>query len=392
MTTLVSDAVAIIATLDTKGEEVTFVSKALNERGRSYAIYDIGTSGPFGQQLSMGENSTPAERLGEIAKRVEQEIRQQAKSGEVTAVLGIAGGKGSATFGSIVGDLPYGFPRMLVSSARPAMLAELATRSDILLYPTLVDLFGINHFTERVLTNAADAIAALRYEKSKRTRRKTVAITAFGVTTPAASRCTELLKQAGFDAVVFPANGAGGRTMEKLISAGEFDGVIDLTTTELADELVGGTASAGKGRLTAAGRHGVPQLVAPGAVDMVNFGSRNSVPKAFEGRKFFAHTPYTTLMRTTAEENQEIGRIVGQKLGAATSPSQIIWPRRGVSDYDRAGAAFFDPVADQAWLKGVRETLPANVPVVELDCHINEPAFADAAAGWMIMQLSQESS
>lgn len=383
------DAVAVIATLDTKGDEVAFVSKALAAHGRPCRIFDIGTSGPYGRQLSwLSKNVSPSEQLGEIAKLVKRELDVKVESGEVTAALGIAGGKGSATFGAIAGDLPYGFPRILISSARPALLAELAVRSDILFYPTLVDLFGVNHFTERVLRNAVNAISAMHFEPAPRSRRRTVAITAFGVTTPAASSCAERLRKAGFDAIVFPANGAGGRTMERLVSAGEFDGVIDLTTTELADELVGGTASAGPDRLTAASERGIPQLIAPGAVDMVNFGSRSTVPAIFEGRTFFSHTPYTTLMRTTPEENREIGRIVGKKLHFATAPVYVLWPKRGVSDYDREGAAFHDPVADQAWLQGVRETLPSNVPALELDCHINDPAFAEAAASWMIKQLS----
>jgi uncharacterized protein (UPF0261 family) len=384
----VRNAVAVVATLDTKGEEVRFVSEALSANKRPYVIFDIGTSGPYRSRLSLSDGASPADILSAIAKLAKAELVAKCETGEITAVLGIAGGKGSATFGAIVGDLPYGFPRLLISSARPALLAELATHSDMLLYPTLVDLFGINHFTERVLTNAVNAVSGMRFEKQKRTRRKTIALTAFGVTTPAASACAERLRSAGFDAVVFPANGAGGRTMEQLIDAGEFDGVIDLTTTELADELVGGTASAGADRLTAASKRGVPQVIAPGAVDMVNFGSKGTVPTKFQDRKFFSHTPYTTLMRTTPEENREIGRMVGLRVGSSAAPVRVLWPSLGVSDYDRDGAVFFDRAADKAWLDGVRETLPSSVPVIELDCHINDVAFADAAASWMIQQLS----
>ncbi|MEX3953380.1 Tm-1-like ATP-binding domain-containing protein [Paraburkholderia sp. EG287A] len=390
---------AIIATLDTKGAEVAFVSKALGRLGRSCRIFDIGTAGPYARELlpdekgndqSNGQRKSASGMLARIAGLVRDELEMRTKSGEVTAVLGIAGGKGSAAFGAIAGDLPYGFPRILVSSARPALLAELARQSDILFYPTLVDLFGINDFTERVLNNAVNAIAAMRFQPARRRARKVVAITAFGVTTPAASACVAQLRNSGVDSIVFPANGAGGRTMEKLVRAGEFDGVIDLTTTELADELVGGAASAGPERLTAATESGVPQLVAPGAVDMVNFGAPDTVPAQFEGRTFYSHTPFTTLMRTTAQENREIGRITGCKIARAKGPTCVLWPRRGVSDYDREGEAFFDPPADRAWFQGVREALPPAIPAIEIDCHINDPAFAHAAVSWMTKQLNQE--
>ena len=387
---LTSGAVAIVATVDTKGKEVAFVARAIEAHGRPSRIFDIGTGAAFTD--GAGRSRSPSELLAGIAERTRTQLRRAVDAGEVSAVLGIAGGKGSAAFGAIVEDLPYGFPRLLVSSARPALLAELAARSDLLLYPTLVDLFGINHFTGRVLGNAAAAIAAMRFETGRRPGRKTVAITAFGVTTPAANACAERLRGAGIEPIVFPANGAGGRTMEKLIRAGEFDGVIDLSTTELADELVGGTASAGPERLSAAGERGIPQLIAPGAVDMVNFGAPASVPAGFRGRTFFSHTPYTTLMRTTADENRAIGRRVGQKLAAARGPACVLWPRRGVSDYDREGHAFFDPEADRAWLLGLRETLPPAIASIELDCHINDAAFAQAAVAWLLEQLAQESS
>jgi uncharacterized protein (UPF0261 family) len=390
------DAVAVIATLDTKGAEVAFVSKVLGRLGRPCRVFDIGTSGPYARELLPDDQCSKPRHdqreslsamLARIAGAVRDELYMQTKSGEVTAVLGIAGGKGSAAFGAIAGDLPYGFPRILVSSARPALLAELARQSDILFYPTLVDLFGINVFTERVLNNAVNAVAGMHFQPVHRRARKVVAVTAFGVTTPAASGCATRLRKAGIDPIVFPANGAGGKTMEKLIRDGEFDGVIDLTTTELADELLGGAASAGPARLTAASESGVPQLIAPGAVDMVNFGAPDTVPARFRERTFYAHTPYTTLMRTTADENREIGHITGRKIAMASAPVCVLWPRFGVSDYDREGAAFFDPTADRAWFDGIREVLPAHIRAIEIDCHINDAAFADAAAGWMIRQL-----
>lgn len=376
-------AVGIVATMDTKSAEADFVAEIIMDCGRRVVFLDTGTSG--------AREQNPAELLESNAAAVKKCVDEQAASGEITAVLGIAGGKGSGVFAHVASDLPYGFPKLLVSSARPALLGELAAKSDIILYPTIVDFFGINSFTSRVLGNAARAIANLHYEPTQGGReRKIVAITAFGVTTPAVNRCVELLKQSDIDSIVFPANGTGGKKMEALIQAGEFDGVIDLTTTELADELLGGTASAGPGRLTSAGRKGIPQFIAPGAVDMVNFGARQTVPKSFEHRNLYSHTPYTTLMRTTREENEQIGRLAGERLASASGPTIVAWPARGVSDYDRDGGVFFDTNADEGWLKGLRDVLPETVPIIELDAHINDPDFSETAVNWLLQQLREE--
>lgn len=379
------DAVAIVATMDTKQAEVSYVADIIRASGRGVVLVDVGTS-----SVAATRSADPAALLADIGRRARGSVNALLTEGRMSAIIGIAGGKGSGVYSEVIADLPFGFPKLLVSSARPALLAELAAKSDILLYPTLVDLFGVNGFTGRILENAARAIAAMHYKPRGQNRRKIVAITAFGVTTPAVNQCVRLLSQKGIEAIVFPANGSGGRKMEALIDAGEFDAVLDLTTTELADDLSGGAASAGPDRLTAAGRRGIPQLIAPGAVDMVNFGIASSVPERFSKRKFYSHTPYTTLMRTTPSETFEIGRRTGLKLAAAKGVAYVLWPSEGVSDYDREGAIFYDPEANAAWLSGLRSTLPPSVAVQEMPCHINEPAFAAAAVGWILQNIEKE--
>lgn len=391
MTTPISGAVAIVATLDTKAPEAIYLSNLVERLGRKTVLVDVGTTktraGAEGL-ANVGRVAAPAELLQTIAAATRPKIASMQASGAISAIVGVAGGKGSGVFGELVADLPYGFPKLLISSARPAMLAELAGKSDIIIYPTLVDLFGVNGFTARILENAGRAIAAMHYKPSSGPRTtKIVAVTAFGVTTPAVSRCVERLAEAGIETIVFPANGAGGRKMESLVAAGEFDAVLDLTTTELADEVVGGTASAGPDRLKAAGSYPIPQLIAPGAVDMVNFGSPSSVPEQFKGRQFYSHTPYTTLMRTTASENEEIGRLTAKRLSKAQGPCLVLWPARGVSDYDRDSGIFRDAAADAAWLTAIKRDLPATIECRELDCHINDPEFADAASAWIVEQL-----
>lgn len=389
--------IALVATLDSKGEEVSFLRDALAAQGRSCCVFDIGTAGQPGmladitrESLLQGVQASaqgPAATLAAVSERAAEVLVRMVKQGEIGAVAGIGGGKGSGAFHRITQDLPYGFPKLLISSARPALLAEIATTSDTILMPTLVDLFGVNRFTRMILTNAAGALAGLDWQPLQPVQGRVVAITAFGVTTPAANRIKDRLAAAGIEAVVFPANGAGGRTMEALIEKGQFDGVIDLTTTELADLLVGGTASAGESRLTAAIRVGVPLVVAPGAIDMVNFGRPETVPETLRGRPTYRHTPLTTLVRTTSAEAAEIGKMTAARLAAARAPVLVAWPREGVSDYDRPGQIFYDPRANAAWREALGTALRPDIPVQDLPFHINDPAFAETCADWMIRQL-----
>lgn len=379
------NAVAIVATMDTKQTEASYVADFVKRAGREVVFLDVGTTG-----LGLERSDDPAALLKKIGLAARDKVNALFANGSITAIIGIAGGKGSGVFGEAVADLPFGFPKLLVSSARPALLAELAARTDTLLYPTLVDLFGLNGFTVRVLANAAHAVAAMSYTPPRKARRRIVAITAFGVTTPAVNECVRLLEESGVESIVFPANGAGGRKMESLVDAGEFDAVIDLTTTELADELAGGTASAGPDRLTAAGRNGIPQLIAPGAVDMVNFGPKPTVPTQYSQRKFYSHTPYTTLMRTAPEETFEIGRRTGEKLAASRGPVKVLWPALGVSDYDRDRGVFHDPLANRAWLDGLLSTLPVSVECRKLQSHINDPVFARVAVDWILENIPKE--
>ncbi|WP_439402481.1 Tm-1-like ATP-binding domain-containing protein [Bradyrhizobium sp. DASA03068] len=383
-----SPAVAIVATLDTKGREASFLSDIIQKFGRKTVLIDIGTSSGGKAIDSARRSLSPAELLTQIAASTRAKVAELGGNGIIDAIVAVAGGKGSAAFGEIVSDLPYGFPKLLVTSARPALLAELASHHDIILYPTLVDLFGVNAFTAKVLENAGRAISAMHYQSNNSKReRKIVAITAFGVTTPAADQCVSLLADAGLHAIVFPANGAGGRKMEQLIAAGEFDAVIDLTTTELADELVGGTASAGPDRLKAAAHQQIPQVIAPGAVDMVNFGPPSSVPDRFRNRRFYSHTPYTTLMRTTPAENTDIGALTAERLSQAKGPAIVLWPAKGVSDYDREGGVFRDAEADHAWLEAIKTNVRPEITVRELSCHINDREFAETAVTWIVEQL-----
>ena len=395
--------VVLLATLDSKGEEAAYLKGLLVEgSGRCVCVVDVGTSGSpaFPADVSREDVSRagggvsnangPADALDIMAAGSAKIVRAMFDKGEISAIAGIGGGKGAGVFHRATRDLPYGFPKLLVTSGRPALLAEIATTTDTILLPTLVDLFGMNRFTRATLGNAADMLAGLAWKGVEEKAGKTVATTAFGVTTPAVQSIKSSLEAAGIKVIAFPANGAGGRTMESLIAKGAFDGVIDLTTTEMADLLLGGTASAGEARLTAAGRVGIPQVIAPGATDMVNFGPPDTVPSKFSDRVKYQHTPMTTLVRTKPEDAAEIARQTAGRLNKATGPVAVFWPGGGVSDYDRPGQAFHDPAANTAWRDSLKATLVPTIPVIETEHHINDPKFAALCSDWMIAQMEEQ--
>lgn len=396
---------AIMATLDTKGEEVAHLARLIADHGGAPHVIDVGVLGESGHAAAVSreevarlgggdlrdlqEGNDPAQALTVMAAGARRALESLAAKGGLAAVIGVAGGKGAGLFDTATEALPVELPKFLVSSARAPVIAGIAAKSGTVVFPTVVDLMGLNPFTRRALAQVALLATATPGLAADVPAGTTVAVTSFGVTTTAAMRCVAGLRDLGLEPLVLPANGAGGRLLERLIAEGGVDAVLDLTTTEIADELVGGHASAGEGRLTAAGAAGIPHWVAPGAVDMVNFGPPETVPARFEGRTFYRHSDHTTLMRTTAEENREIGRVTATRVAAGTGPRCLAYPTGGVSDYDQPGRPFFDPQADTAWLEGARAAAGPDVDVVVLDCHVNDPAFADHAVGWLARHLDR---
>lgn len=255
--------------------------------------------------------------------------------------------------------------------------------------PSVVDIAGLNSVSRRIIGNAAAAICGMVASEPATAagEKPAIAATMFGVTTPCVTVARRILEERGFEVLVFHATGVGGRAMEQLIEDGAFQAVLDITTTELADDLVGGVMSAGPRRLEAAGRRGIPQLVCPGAIDMVNFGPVESVPSQFRSRLLYRHNPSVTLMRTTPEECAEIGRIAAEKLNAAGGPVTVLIPLRGVSAIDKLGGPFYSPAALDAFRGALKAALSPAVRLVELDAHINEDAFARAAAELLVESL-----
>ncbi|MFF1694853.1 Tm-1-like ATP-binding domain-containing protein [Streptomyces sp. NPDC058257] len=397
--------VVLVGTLDTKGAEYAWLRERLREYGSDTLLIDTGILPPPAQAptadvpadavaRAAGHDLAKLRGAGErgaavaaMADGVSEVVLDLHRRGKLHAVLAAGGSGGSSIASQAMRALPIGVPKVLVSTMAGGDVAPYVGSSDITLMYSVVDISGINAVSRQVLGNAAAAAAGMarRFERNHDELagrgRKVVAATMFGVTTPAIDAARARLDALGYEVLVFHATGAGGRAVEKLASDGLLDGVLDLTTTELADELVGGVLSAGPERLTAAGRAGIPQVVAPGALDMVNFGPAPTVPPRFADRTLLVHNPTVTLMRTTADEMAALGTALGHKLAAARGPVEFFWPLRGVSAVDVEGGPFQDTAADEAGLSALRTTVRGSgVRLHELDAHINDAQFAVAMA------------
>src|SRR3954451_2782270 len=387
--------VLLVGTLDTKGDEYAFLRDRLRAAGVGTLIVDVGTQGPPRVEPDVPREQVAAAAGVDLAALADRGgalaymrgtalvvVRRLFEEGRCQGVLAAGGSGGTAIATAAMRALPIGVPKLVVSTMASGDTSGYVDVSDVGLLPAVTDVAGLNSISAGVLARAAAAMAGMvtMTPVDLGAARPVVAATMFGVTTPAVTAARAELERRGYEVLVFHATGTGGRAMESLVEAGLVAGVLDLTTTELADDLVGGVLSAGPHRLEAAGRRGVPQVVSLGALDMVNFGPRESVPARFADRTLHVHNPSVTLMRTTAQECAELGRRLGAKLSAATGPVALFVPLRGISAIAGEGGPFFDAAADAALLAGLRATLAPAVEVHEVDAHINDRAFAVATA------------
>jgi uncharacterized protein (UPF0261 family) len=393
--------IAVVCTLDTKGPQAQFVARLIEQSGHRALIVDTGVLGapafPGGvsREEVAREAGTSIQALVTLGDRGQALAAMMAgatalvarlhREGKIAGILGMGGGSGTAVASGVMRGLPVGVPKVMISTMAGGEVGRYVGTKDIAMLSSVTDIMGLNPILRRILRNGAGAIVGMveaaerPMEADGEPPKQTVAITAFGVTTRAAMRCHALLEEAGFSTMIFHANGTGGRAMEELIAQGAIDAVLDLTTTELADELCGGKLSAGPHRLEAAGARGLPQVVLPGAMDMVNFGLPETVPPKYADRRLYRHSPTTTLMRTTVEENRVLGRWVGEKLAMATGPAVLVLPLLGFSEYDRKGGVFHDPDADRAFMEAAVAAIGDRASVVRLNHVINDPRCADRA-------------
>jgi len=387
----------LLGTLDTKATEYSYLRDRLREQGVDTILVDAGVFPP--QAVADVTNAEVAHAVGEDVEQLAAAgdrgaavaamcrgaaavARRLHAEGKLDGIVTVGGSGNSSIAAAAMRDLPVGVPKLIVSTVASGDTRPYVGASDVSMTYSVVDISGINRISERILTNAAGMIAGAvkATVPAHGAGRPLIGATMFGVTTPCVTAARERLEELGYEVLVFHATGTGGQSMEALARGGFLAGVLDVTTTELADDLVGGVLSAGPDRLEAAGELGLPQVVSLGALDMVNFGPVETVPERFQGRNLYVHNPTITLMRTTPDECRELGRRIGRKLSQAKGPTALYVPLRGVSMIAVEGQVFHDAEADAALLEGLRETLAPGVEVHEVDADVNDRAFAVAMA------------
>ena len=399
--------VGIVGTLDTKSMEFQFIKERIEASGTSTCVVNTGILGEpsFEPDVSAGEvaeaGGTSLQALQDggdrgvavaaMAEGAAKIIAQLQSDGKIDGVISLGGSAGTTIGTTAMRAVPVGVPKIMVSTLASGDTGPYVDTKDVSMMYSVVDIAGINSLSRQILANAAGAIVGMvNAEVPAAEDKPLIGATMFGVTTPCVTKARELLEDAGYEVLVFHATGAGGRAMEDLVKGGFIVGVLDATTTELADELVGGVLSAGPDRLEAAGDLGVPQVVAPGALDMVNFGPPDTVPEQFKDRTFYQHNPTVTLMRTTVEENAELGKIMGQKLSQAKGPTTVIIPKQGVSAIDQEGQPFYSAEAEAAWIENLKANLGDSVTLIEMDNHINDDAFAEKLVDTLLASLNSD--
>lgn len=386
--------VYVVGTADTKAAELAYLADTIASEGVAVRRVDVGTRAaetevdiPATEVASHHPKGTADvlsvdDRGAAVSAMADAFSRFVASRSDIAGMIGIGGGGGTSIITAGMRGLPYGLPKIMISTLASGDVAPFVDISDIVMIPSVTDFAGLNHLSRMILHNAAGAITGMvRKPYGETGGQSSIGLTMFGVTTQCVTETISHLKGT-YDCMVFHATGVGGRTMEKLVDDRVLSGVLDLTTTEVCDMLVGGVLPALPERFDAIARTGVPYVGSAGALDMVNFWAPDTMPKEFAGRRFYHHNSNVTLMRTTPEECRRIGQWIGRKLSACSGPVRFLIPEKGVSALDIEGGQFFDPEADEALFSAIESAfeLSANRRIERLPLHINDPAFAKAAA------------
>lgn len=399
--------IAILGTLDSKGEEHAFVAEIIRSRGHVALLIDVGTGGeptvkPDVTRFEVADSAgldlaaiMARKDRGEAVTAMSQAapvlLGKLQREGKIDGVISLGGGGGTAIASAAMRALPIGFPKLMVSTLASGNTAHYLGTSDITMMPSVTDVAGLNRLSKIIFTRAAGAICGMVESKIDVASEKPLIVASmFGNTTACVSEAKRILEENGYEVLVFAATGAGGKSMDAIIDSGIVAGVLDLTTTELADELVGGVLTAGPDRLNATARAGIPAVVGPGCLDMVNFGEPGSVPEKFAGRIFYHHNPQVTLMRTTVDECGQLGKILVEKTNAYSVATKILLPTRAISVISAEGQAFHDAAADRALFDAIRSG--SKHPVIEMDVEINDPAFARACAKALMELIGKNSN
>ena len=404
--------IALLGTMDTKGAEHGFIADLIRARGHKTLIIDLGTGGPpqIAPDISRQQAAAMAgidldaliarhdrgESVAAMSQAAPRILAVLQAGGKIDGVLSLGGGGGTAIATSGMRALPLGFPKVMVSTLASGNTAQYIGEKDIVMFPSILDIAGLNRISRMILSRAAGAIigmvesAASDSSSAVPSEKPIIVASMFGNTTECVQAAKTLLEKEGCEVLVFHSTGSGGKAMESLIASGMVAGVLDITTTEWADELVGGFLGAGPTRLEAAARHGVPAVIAPGCLDMVNFHAPESVPSRFASRTFYHHNPQVTLMRTNPEECAQLGRILAEKVNLSIGPVTVFLPKRGISVISAPGQPFHDPVADAALFDAIKANLRSDIPLIEIGSTINDPHFAETCARTLLSLMLQE--
>jgi uncharacterized protein (UPF0261 family) len=402
--------IVLLGAFDSKAAEYEFLRDAIMAQGGETLAINFGTlsstdrfpvdieadevsragGGNLSSLREAADRGAAMKVMAAGAAAIVQQLREQ---GRLAGIIGMGGSGGTSVITAAMRALPIGVPKVCVSTVAGGDVRTYVGTKDITLIPSIVDVAGLNRISRIIISRAAGAIVGMLRcgPEPDSTKRVVVAASMFGNTTACVDECRRLLEAADCELLTFHATGVGGRTMESLVDEGLIDACLDITTTEWADELCGGVFSAGGDRLSAPGRRGIPHLIVPGCIDMVNFGPLDTVPKHYRdaGRIFYEWNPAVTLMRTNVEENRHMGKIFAEKVNAAIGPIAVLIPRRGVSILDGDGEPFCDRAADEAMFATLRENLRTDIPYVELDANINAPQFAMRAVSMLRELISK---
>ncbi len=397
--------VVIAGALDTKGREFAYVRDLIRDAGLDTLVVDFGVMGEPAFVPEIRREEVAAAGGGDFARLRSGEHKDEAMQamarglavvgrrlhdeGRLDGIISMGGSGGTSIATTAMRALPVGVPKLMVSTMAGGDVSAFAGTKDITFMPSIVDVAGFNRISRRIYANAAGAIVGMvRAEAPAAVEEKPlIAASMFGNTTAAVDHARELLEAKGYEVLVFHATGTGGRTMEGLVADGFITASLDLTTTELADEVCGGILSAGPERCLAASRAGIPAVLVPGCVDMANFGGIETVPERYRGRLLYQWNPNVTLLRTNVEENRRIGELLAAAANAATGPVAILLPLGGVSMLDSVGHEFWDPDADRACFEAIKAHLRPGIPVIEMAENINAPAFAERAVATLLKML-----
>lgn len=398
--------VAIIGTFDTKAKEFSYVKDEIERLGFNTlmihtGVYDSLISVDITNQQVLDEvdvditelirKSDRAYATDMLAKGMQSLLLKLFEAQKFDGVISLGGSSGTAIATAGMKELPIGIPKVMVSTMTSGDISQYVGTSDIFMMPSIVDIVGLNKISKQIFMNAINALGGMLsdYELDFNEDKPLIAASMFGVTTPVVTQATEILEQHGYEVVIFHATGTGGKAMEDLIRSGYFEGVLDLTTTVWADQLCGGVLSAGESRLDAAIENNIPQVVSLGALDMVNFGPKETVPEQYKNRLLYQHNPSVTLMRTTVEENIKIGHKIAEKLNKADTNTALVIPVKGISAIDKDGEIFYDEKATQALINTIKENLNSNITIHELDYHINDKTFSNEVSRILINAIEK---